>query len=75
VEQLRHGVGRSTDPDLALEHRPGVLAAAASVTLSSAFVAFGFMYFRFPGRNLLFGLVLGTIMLPGVVTLVPTFLI
>jgi multiple sugar transport system permease protein len=51
------------------------LAAAVAVTLSSAFVAFGFAYFRFPGRNLLFGLVLGTMMLPGVVTLVPTFII
>ncbi|NRQ31067.1 carbohydrate ABC transporter permease [Nonomuraea sp. NN258] len=51
------------------------LAAAAAVTLSSAFVAFGFAYFRFPGRNLLFASVLGTMMLPGAVTLVPTFLV
>jgi multiple sugar transport system permease protein len=27
-------------------------------------VAFGFAYFRFPGRNPLFGLVLATMMLP-----------
>jgi ABC-type glycerol-3-phosphate transport system permease component len=40
----------------------GVMAALA-VTLSSAFVAFGFVYFRFPGRNLVFGLVLATMML------------
>ncbi|MFC7383595.1 carbohydrate ABC transporter permease [Sphaerisporangium rhizosphaerae] len=51
------------------------VAAAATVTLSSAFVAFGFAYFRFPGRNLLFGGVLATMMLPAVVTLVPTYLI
>ncbi|MDA0632459.1 carbohydrate ABC transporter permease [Nonomuraea sp. MCN248] len=51
------------------------LAAAASVTLSSAFVAFGFAYFRFPGRNLIFASVLGTMMLPAAVTLVPTYLI
>src|SRR5688572_9842624 len=34
--------------------------AAATVTLSSALVAFGFAYFRFPGRSLLFGIVLAT---------------
>jgi multiple sugar transport system permease protein len=52
----------------------GVLAAA-TVTVSSALVAFGFAYFRFPGRNVLFGLVLATMMLPGVVLMIPNFLI
>jgi multiple sugar transport system permease protein len=52
----------------------GVLAAA-TVTVSSAMVAFGFAYFRFPGRDLLFGLVLASMMLPGAVTMVPNFLI
>ncbi|HEY8456347.1 MAG TPA: carbohydrate ABC transporter permease [Actinopolymorphaceae bacterium] len=51
------------------------VAAAASVTISSALVAFGFAYFRFPGRNLLFGLVLSTMMLPGAVTMIPVYLI
>ena len=51
------------------------LAAATTVTLSSAFIAFGFAYFRFRGRNALFGLVLATMMLPGVVTMVPTYLV
>ncbi|GIF76431.1 carbohydrate ABC transporter permease [Asanoa siamensis] len=50
-------------------------AAAVSVTLSSAWVAFGFAYFRFPGRDLLFGLVLATMMLPFAVTMIPTYLI
>jgi multiple sugar transport system permease protein len=50
------------------------LAAAVTVTLSSAMVAFGFAYFRFRGRNLMFGLVLGTMMLPGAVTMVPVYL-
>jgi len=52
----------------------GVLAAG-SVTISSAVVAFAFAYFRFPFRNVLFGLVLATMMLPGAVTMIPTFLI
>ncbi|MEV0330729.1 carbohydrate ABC transporter permease [Micromonospora echinospora] len=51
------------------------LIAAAAVSVSSSLVAFGFAYFRFPGRNILFGLVLGTMMLPGSVTMIPTYLI
>jgi multiple sugar transport system permease protein len=51
------------------------LAAATTVTLSSALVAFGFAYFRFPGRNVLFGLVLATMMLPGAVTMIPVYVI
>jgi multiple sugar transport system permease protein len=51
------------------------LAAALAVTLSSAMVAFGFAAFRFPGRGVLFALVLGTMMLPGAVTMVPTYLL
>jgi multiple sugar transport system permease protein len=51
------------------------LFASLSVTISSAMIAFGFSYFRFPGRNVLFGLVLATMMLPQAVTLIPVFLI
>ncbi len=49
--------------------------AATAVTFSSALVAFAFAYFRFPLRNLLFGVVLGSMMLPGAVTMIPNFLI
>jgi multiple sugar transport system permease protein len=49
--------------------------AAITVTLSCALIAFGFSYFRFPGRDTLFGFVLATMMLPGVVTMIPVFLI
>jgi len=49
--------------------------AATLVTFSSAMVAFGFAYFRFPLRRFLFGLVLATMMLPGAVTMVPQYLI
>jgi multiple sugar transport system permease protein len=52
----------------------GVLAALA-VTFASALVAFAFAYFRFPGRNLLFGILLATMMLPPQVTMIPTYLI
>ncbi len=49
--------------------------AAGLVTVTSSIVAFGFAYFNFPGRKILFGVVLATMMLPGAVTLVPQFLI
>ncbi|WP_157157171.1 MULTISPECIES: carbohydrate ABC transporter permease [unclassified Diaminobutyricimonas] len=49
--------------------------AAVTVTVSSAMVAWGFSYFQFRGRNALFALVLATMMLPGAVTMIPTFLI
>lgn len=49
--------------------------AAGLVTISSSMVAFGFAYFKFPGRSLLFGVVLATMMLPGAVTMVPQYLI
>jgi multiple sugar transport system permease protein len=51
------------------------LLASAAVALSSAIVAFAFAYFRFPGRNVLFALVLATMMLPGAVTMIPVYLI
>ena len=49
--------------------------AAICVTASSALVAWGFAYFRCRGRGLLFALVIGSMMLPGAVTMIPTFLI
>jgi multiple sugar transport system permease protein/sn-glycerol 3-phosphate transport system permease protein len=41
---------------------------------SCSFAAYGFARLRAPGRNLIFMLVLATLMLPGAVTLVPTYL-
>lgn len=43
--------------------------------ISAAAVAFGFTRFRFPGREMLFFLVLSTMMLPWQVTIVPQFLL
>jgi multiple sugar transport system permease protein len=51
------------------------ILAAGLVAISSSAVAFGFAYFRFPLRGVLFGLVLATMMLPTSVTLIPTYLI
>ncbi len=42
---------------------------------SGALVAYGFARFRFPGRDLLFTILLATMMLPGQVTLIPIYVL
>lgn len=51
-----------------------VLAMLGQVTAASL-VAFGFARLRFPGRDLLFLVLLATIMIPYQVTLIPTFVL
>ena len=43
------------------------------VLISCTLVAFGFSRFRFPGRDLMFIILIATIFLPGTVTLIPTY--
>jgi multiple sugar transport system permease protein len=43
--------------------------------MSCAAVAYGFARLRFPGRDLLFGVTVGTLMIPGIVTFIPTFIL
>ncbi len=43
--------------------------------LSCTLVAYGFARLRAPGKNLLFAILLSTLMLPGVVTLIPRFIL
>jgi multiple sugar transport system permease protein len=43
--------------------------------LSCTLVAYGFARFRFPGRNLLFILVIATIFLPSTVTIIPEYFV
>ncbi len=50
------------------------LAMGAEI-LTCAIVAYGFARFVFPGRNALFAIMLGTMMLPGVITMIPSFII
>lgn len=50
---------------------PTVLLTVASCSI----VAFGFARFRFPGKKLLFGLMLSTLMLPNSVIIIPRYLI
>ncbi len=51
-----------------------VLAAGGQV-LTSAVVAYGLARFRFRGRRVLLGAVLATLMIPGMVMMVPVFLL
>ena len=48
--------------------------AVAAELIASSVVAYGFARFDFPGRKALFIVLLSTMMLPGIVTLVPVFL-
>ncbi len=49
-----------------------ILSTVGAVA-SSAFVAFGFSRYEFRGKSIFFAIVMGTIILPGAVTLVPTY--
>ena len=50
------------------------LVCMVGEVLSSTIVAYGFARYRFPGRDAWFMVLLATMMLPGAVTLVPTFI-
>lgn len=52
-----------------------VILTVIGTVLSSSIVAYAFARMKFPGRDLLFALLLATMMLPGAVTLLPKFLI
>lgn len=52
-----------------------ILLNEFAVLLSSSFCAYGFARMRFPGKNIWFGIVLGTMMLPGIILMIPSFVI
>ncbi|HEY0606408.1 MAG TPA: carbohydrate ABC transporter permease [Herpetosiphonaceae bacterium] len=49
--------------------------AMLGMLLSTSLVAYSFARLRWPGRDLLFSLVLATMMLPGIVTMIPQFIL
>ncbi|HNP70407.1 MAG TPA: carbohydrate ABC transporter permease [Kouleothrix sp.] len=51
------------------------LASVLGTLLSTSLVAYAFARLRWPGRDWLFGLVLATMMLPGIVTLIPQYIL
>ncbi|MBS1703569.1 MAG: carbohydrate ABC transporter permease [Armatimonadetes bacterium] len=52
-----------------------VVMGVVGTILSCSIVAYAFSRMKFPGKNVLFNILLATMMLPGVVTLLPQFLI
>ena len=52
-----------------------VVFAVGGTLASSLMVAYSFARLRWPGRNFFFGILIGTMLLPDVVTLVPRFII
>ena len=46
-----------------------------AVLISGSFCAYGFARIDFPGRNVWFTILLATVMLPGIVTMIPQFVI
>lgn len=51
------------------------MLSVVGAVLTASLVAYAFARLRAPGKNLLFGILLSTLMLPGEVTLVPIYLI
>jgi ABC-type glycerol-3-phosphate transport system permease component len=51
------------------------LLATSGTVLTAALGGYAFARFRFPGRSLLFGLTISTMMLPETVTLIPRFIL
>ncbi len=49
------------------------ILSTLGAVLSSALVAYGFARFRFPGKNIMFVILIATIILPFQVTLIPTY--
>ena len=49
--------------------------STAGAVLSSSLVAYSFARLRWPGRDLWFGVVLATMILPEIVTLIPTYIL
>lgn len=63
---------------LLLMARNSIIVSVLGVTavvLSSSAIAYGLARLRFPGRKLLFTAVIGTMLLPGAVTMIPVYLI
>jgi len=51
------------------------ILATLGTVLTSSLVAFGFARMSFPGRSLMFGILVSTLMMPGIITLVPTYIL
>lgn len=72
------GVLNSTSADFPTYYRNSIIVAFASatcMTISSAFVAYGFARIEWKGREAAFAIVLGTMMVPFTVVMAPQYLL
>jgi len=70
--------GSGASIDLALYVRNSLIYATVStciVVFCSLLAAYAFARLRWPGRNLVFSLFLGALMIPGIMTLLPNFVL
>lgn len=67
---LKQPVGRAILNSLIVS-----FAETLAVVLTSIFIAYPFARLRFPGRDILFLLILGTMMIPSQITMIPTFIL
>lgn len=51
-----------------------VILSVIGIVISASLSAFSFSRLNWPGRNIIFGILLSTLMLPSFVTLIPTFI-
>ena len=65
------------EPFLLYLRNTGIVATGVTIgdVLTTSLAGYGFARLRFPGRNVLFMGILATLMLPNIVTLIPTFLL
>ncbi len=52
-----------------------IVSESCAVILSSTLCAYGFSKIKFPGRDVAFGIVLATMMIPGAVLMIPQFIL
>jgi len=50
-------------------------ASVAGAVISNSLIAYGFSRIRWPGRDVVFGIVLATMILPGFVTFIPLYIV
>ncbi|WP_245588551.1 carbohydrate ABC transporter permease [Deinococcus pimensis] len=51
------------------------LVVTAATVLANSFVAYGFAKLRFPGRDVMFAVMLASMMIPGMVTMIPQYIL
>lgn len=67
------GTGRYTYGTYFLNTFLLVIPTTVMTVLSSAIVAYGFSRFRFPGKKILMGILIATLMLPATVVIIPRY--